>query len=48
MSDRLNQGISDVICTVSLNLVVLSYMHDGLIKLALDHFVVSETFSGNS
>ena len=43
--DSLNEGITDVVRSVTLDLVVFCYVHDRLVKFFLDHLVVPKPFS---
>lgn len=47
LSDGLNEGVTDIVGTITSDLIVSSDVHDCLIQLFLDHFVVSEAFSAD-
>lgn len=42
LCDRLDQSITDIVCTITLDLIILSDVHDSLIELALNHLVVTK------
>ena len=42
LSNGLDKSITYVIGSITGDLIVLSYVHDSLIKFTLDHFVISE------
>lgn len=48
LRDSLDKCIANIKSPISSDCVVLSHVHDCLIKLFLDHFVISETLSGHS
>ena len=43
----MNEGVADIVGTITSDLIVSSDVHDCLVQLFLDHFVVSEAFSAD-
>ena len=45
ISDCLNQGVANIISSITLDLVIFCYMHDCLIEFLFNHFIISKPLS---